>query len=183
MSALAQRLYLIRRLKNQISKERLGKIADSLWISKARYGLQLYGQVRLNGEDAKTRDLENLQTAQNNLLRTLEDVRIKDKVSIKSMLEKNKMLSINQMHAQVKLTEMWKATNYQNYPLNIEKLKPAENGRESRGVTVGKLSEPHTLNTFIGNATRLWNKAPYIIKNSKSLSVAKKEIKTFTRLA
>ena len=83
------------------------------------------------------------------------------------------------MHAQVKLTEMWKSVNYKNYPLNIGKLQPANNGREYRGVTAGKLIEPTTLNTFVGNATRLWNNAPSSIKESKSISVAEKAIKTF----
>ena len=63
---------------------------------------------------------------------------------------------------------MWKATHFNNYPLDIAKLQPANNGRETRGVTDGKLVEPKTLNTFIGNATRLWNKAPVEIKNSKN---------------
>ena len=83
------------------------------------------------------------------------------------------------MHAQVKLTEMWKSVNYKNYPLNIGKLQPANNGRESRGVTAGKLIEPTTLNTFFGNATRLWNNAPRSRKDFKSISVTKKAIKTF----
>ena len=89
------------------------------------------------------------------------------------------MLSINQMHAQVKLTEMWKANNYNNYPLRVDKMKPSSNGRITRGVTDEKLIEPLTLNTFIGNATRIWNKAPCAIKASKSISIAKKEIKKF----
>ena len=84
------------------------------------------------------------------------------------------MLSINQMHAQIKITEMWKAVHYKNYPLNIGKFQPASYGREIRGVTEGKLVEPSTLNTFIGNATRLWNKSPSFIKDSKSISLAKK---------
>ena len=65
--------------------------------------------------------MENLQLAQNNLLRTLQNVRIKDKVSIASMLERQQMLSVNQLQAQIKLTEMWKASNVNKYPLNIEK--------------------------------------------------------------
>ena len=181
LSALSQRLFLIRRLKNQVSKVRLSKIVDSLWTSKARYGLQLYGQVRLTEDDIKTATLESIQLTQNNLLRSIENVRVRDKVSIKSMLTKHNMLSINQMHAQVKLTEMWKATNFNNYPLNIARIQPANSGRESRSVTDGKLVEPKTLNTFVGNATRLWNKAPLSIKNSKSISTAKKEIKKYCK--
>ena len=83
------------------------------------------------------------------------------------------MLSINQIHAQTKITDMWKAVNYKNYPLDIVKMQPAYNGRETRGVTQKKLVEPSTLNTLIGNATRLWNKAPKVIRNSKSISTAK----------
>ena len=74
---------------------------------------------------------------------------------------------------------MWKAVNYKNYPLNIEKLQPADNGRATHGVTDGKLVEPSTLNTFIGNATCVWNKAPCVIRNAKSISRAKKEIKMY----
>ena len=130
-------------------------------------------------EDIKTKDLESLQKAQNNMLRTLENVRVKDCVSIKSMLERNNMLSINQMHAQIKITEMWKATNFKNYPLDKEKLQSTADGRITRGITEGKLIEPVTLNTFVGNATRLWNKVPNSIKSSKSISIAKREIKKY----
>ena len=137
--------------------------------------------MRLIDEDILTGMLDDLQKSQNNLLRTLSNVRIKDKVSIKVLLEQNNMLSINQMHAQVKLTEMWKALNYNNYPLNIEQLQPAENGRSTRGISRGRLAEPATLNTFIGNATRLWNKAPIVIRDSKSISAAKAAIKLFCK--
>ena len=74
---------------------------------------------------------------------------------------------------------MWKSVNYKSYPLNIGKLQPADNGRETKGVSEGKLTEPCTLNTFVGNATCLWNKAPSVIKTSKSISIAKKEIKKY----
>ena len=37
-------------LKNQVSQERLRKIAESIWTSKMRYGLQLYGEVRQTDE-------------------------------------------------------------------------------------------------------------------------------------
>ena len=43
------------------------------------------------------------------------------------------------------------------------------------------LVEPSTLNNFIGNAARLWNKAPSNIINAKTISVAKKEIKAYCK--
>ena len=99
-----------------------------------------------------------------------------DIVPIKELLDRANMLSVNQINAQVKLTEMWKASNFQNYPLNIEKYQPVVNGRVTRGASHEKLVEPPTLNTFIGNATRLWNKVPESIRNAKSISTAKKEM-------
>ena len=34
------------------------------------------------------------------------------------------MVSINQINAQIKLTEMWRAVNTANYPSNIRKFNP-----------------------------------------------------------
>ena len=43
LSALNSRLYIIRRLKNHLGMKSLTKVADSLFTSKIRYGLQLLG--------------------------------------------------------------------------------------------------------------------------------------------
>ena len=56
ISSLNQRLYLIRRLKNQVNKTRLRKVAESIWTSRLRYGLQLYGKVRQTSEDPICKD-------------------------------------------------------------------------------------------------------------------------------
>jgi hypothetical protein len=49
--ALNSKLFLIQRIKNQVHKDKLIKIAESLYISQLRYGLQLLGPVRLSDED------------------------------------------------------------------------------------------------------------------------------------
>ena len=65
IAALNQRLFLINRLKNQVSKVQLRKIAESIWSSKLRYGLQLYGEVRQTSEAKMSTELEKLQRAHN----------------------------------------------------------------------------------------------------------------------
>ena len=60
ISALNQRNFLIRRLSNHINKSQLEKVADSIWTSKMRYGLQLYGPVRKLIEDPQNGDMEKL---------------------------------------------------------------------------------------------------------------------------
>ena len=99
------------------------------------------------------------------------------------MLTKHKMLSVNQLQAQVKLTELWKVVNTDNNPLKFTHQSPAENGRETRAVSNKKLVQTKgstlTNDSFIYDATRLWNMAPESIKMSKSLLSAKAEIKKF----
>ena len=73
----------------------------------------------------------------------------------------------------------FKTTNVTTYPRTIGKVKYNEEARSTRSVTLEKLNEPKTLNTFIGDSTRLWNKAPNSIRNAQSISSAKREIKSF----
>ena len=115
------------------------------------------------------------------MLRTLENVRIRDKISVKSLLERNQMLSVNQTAAQIKLTEMWKSKNLDNYPLKPDIVLPTANGTITRNATCEKFKINNTLNTFIGDATRLWNAAPNTVTDSKSIGLAKKNIKAFCK--
>ena len=46
LSSLNQRLFMIKRLRNSLNYSGLRKVAESLFISKVRYGLQLMGEVR-----------------------------------------------------------------------------------------------------------------------------------------
>ena len=156
---------------------------DSIWNSKLRYGLQLYAKVRTDNVSPTQSIMEKLQKTQNKLVRTLENVRIKDKKRTSDMLTKNKMLSVNQLQAQIKLTELWKAVNTENNPLKFKCQIPSENGRETRAVSDKKLilSKGSTLtnDSFVYDSAKLWNNAPENIKMAKSLYSAKAEIKKF----
>ena len=78
---------------------------------------------------------------------------------------------------------MWKATNVNNYAINVNKQVTAPNGRATRGDTSGKLLEPRksslVINSCIGDSTRLWNQAAQSVKNCTTIWTAKKEIKKF----
>ena len=64
--------------------------------------------------------MDDLEKSQNKLFRLLNNTRIKDKIKTKSIAQNLKMLSVNQINAQVKLTEMWKAQNIEDYPIQNE---------------------------------------------------------------
>jgi hypothetical protein len=115
LSALNLRLFMVKRMSNHVSKKRLQRIVDSLWTSKLRYGLQLCTEGRLTEDQPKNQVVAMVQKAQNKMLRVLDETQIVDQKSTKILLEEQNMLSVNQMAAQIKLTEMWKASNDPQY--------------------------------------------------------------------
>ena len=54
------------------------------------------------------------------------------------MLEKFNMQSINQLNASVKLLEMWKALNVDNYPLSIKRQEINAEGVSTRADQAGR---------------------------------------------
>ena len=87
--------------------------------------------------------------------------------------------------AQIKLTEVWKSLNIPDYPTQWKKR---EDGLKKAGlkstnkpdlIVTGKSSLQDS--TFINDAARVWNSAPQAIKNCKSTSTVKKQIKIFVR--
>ena len=81
-------------------------MVDGLFTSKLRYGLQLYGKVRTKDSDPENEEFKSIQLVQNNLMRALNGTKVKDMISISSLLSKFGMLSVNQLNPQVKLAEI-----------------------------------------------------------------------------
>ena len=164
ISALNSRLYIIRRLQSHLSKKAVLKVVDGIFTSKLRYGLQLFGKVRTSSSDSESAEFRAIQIIQNNLLRSLNGSKIKDMVSISSLLKKYNMLSVNQLNAKVKLQEVWKALNVEDYPLIVERQSSDASRVSTRADTIQKPIEiGKTLlvqKTCISDAIQLWNKAP-----------------------
>ncbi len=78
LSSLKQRLFTIRRLSNNIHLKKLKEIADSIWTSKLRNGLQLYSEERTSNEQPTSQIMKELQKSQNKLLRVSDRIKITD---------------------------------------------------------------------------------------------------------
>ena len=182
MSSLNQRLFFIRRLANSVNKSALKKVADSIFTSKIRYGLQLLGKVRWLENDVHTQDLKNIQLTQNKLARLLNGKKLIDKVNTKVLLDNLNMLSVNQINAQIKITEAWKNSQDIDYPL---KFKKVTNDCHTRAATNGDMIEfgksDLVKSSFLSDASKAWNKTPMEIKECNTLWSAKKAIKTFVK--
>ena len=181
-SSLNQRLFIIRRIKRQIPKEKLMSVVHSLWVSKLRYGLQLCTKVSITASDRRSAAMKSLQLTQNRMLRALNGSKIKDMISIKSMLSKFNLLSVNQLSAQIKLIEVWKSLNVEGYPLTLDPYN-----KQERSISAELRPKPTRIfddtfrlqisnHSFNADAARLWNLAPTSIKTATTLSTAKTAI-------
>ena len=186
-SSLNSRLFIIRRLKNQIPSNKIISIVHSLWMSKLRYGLQLCTKVRLTENDPTSTDLKSLQLTQNRMLRVIINCKIKDKISIKSMLEKCGLLSVNQLAASIKLVEVWKSLNREGYPIRLEpynhnlpnqthNLRPKPNRTLNDYCRLRKFES-----SFAIDAARIWNAAPKEITCASSLNSAKNAVRLYCK--
>ena len=74
------------------------------------------GKVRWNENDSVNQELKAIQLVQNKLLRSLNNVKISDKIRSQTLANNNNFLFVNQLNAQIKITEKWKFKN-KDYPL------------------------------------------------------------------
>ena len=184
-TSLNQRLFVIRRVMRQIPRNKLMMIVHSLWMSKLRYGLQLCTKVRQSEQVTKTEFSKSLQLTQNRMLRLINNSRIKDKISVKSMLKKFNLLSVNQLAAQIKLQEVWKSVHIKKYGITLDpynahmpstnlSLRPKVN-RTFNDSSRLVLAE----HSFTIDAAKLWNNAPSEVTSAKNLSQAKKASRAY----
>ena len=120
LSSLKQRLYVLRRLKIFMNARALKKVADSIFPSKIRYGLQLLGKIRWSSQDSVQGDLEAIQKVQNKMVRLLNGKTVAYKINTKVLLKNINMLSVNQINAQIKITEVLKAMQDSSHLMKIK---------------------------------------------------------------
>ena len=112
---------------------------------------------------------------------------LKKHVTSASFLLKYNLPSVNQLAVEIKLTEAWKSTNVDLYPVKMEPFNQGRPGID-RTVRTGtrKLwnDEANTAAklSFIRDTAKLWNNAPEKITNAANLSCAKSEIKKYCKL-
>jgi hypothetical protein len=158
-------------------------IVHSLWVSKLRYGLQLCTKVQLTPEERKSTLMKSLQLTQNRLLRLLNNSRVADKISTKTLLEKFQLLSVNQLAAEIKLTETWKSINVDGCPINLDPYNHNQDKSDHRlrPQPMRIFNDSHRLqlaqSSFHVDSAKLWNSAPPNVQNARTLSMAKKAIK------
>ena len=125
------------------------------------------------------------------MLRAINGTRIGDNISILSMLKKFSLLSVNQLTAQIKLTEAWKAVHVENYAIKLDPYKrPQPDNDHAQALTLRP--RPNRVfddscrlaiskESFSIDAARLWNQAPACLTSALTLGAAKTAILTHVK--
>ena len=95
------------------------------------------------------------------------------------MLDKLGWLSINQMAAEARLIEVWKALNLNNSLTGLfEKVQGPTRAANQNRIKLGANSKIKE-NSFLYPSVTLWNMAPTSVVEAKKESIAKKSIRKF----
>ena len=131
--------------------------------------------------------MKALQLTQNRLLGMLNNTRVSDKISIKSMLEKFQLFSVNQFSAEIKLIEVWKSINTEGSPINLAPYNPnivqTDHSLRPQPSRIFHDSARLALSqsSFHIDAAKVWNGAPAAVHGAATLSSAKKAIKIYCK--
>ena len=174
---------LIRRLSWHFPNSLLKQIVFGLVISSLRYGLSVYGPVRMNDTEAKNSQCSHLQKILNENMRILARKKLSDRVSIENLISLTNLPSVNRLSIADKLMEVWKSFNISGYPSSniftkIEKpphLMLRSNTRGDMLIPFG------SKNDLVKVCTRLWNDAPLEIRQATSHNIAKNRILKYVR--
>ena len=92
------------------------------------------------------------------------------------------MMSVNQTQAQIKLVEMWKSKNINNYPIKPDIITVTENGTTTRSAMAGIFRQNETPSPFLEMPPGLWNQTAAELKSAKTfLKSAKGLAKKFAK--
>ena len=107
-----------------------------------------------------------------------------DKIPTYQIHKELNMQTVNQINAQIKLLDVWKAQQYERHPTSYPRRNDANLEQRTRAAVANNLLEAHggkiITSTCINDAAKLWNAAPDCIKNNVSIHSVKKCIKEYT---
>ena len=129
--------------------------------------------MRLSAEDPINKDIKAIQMVQNKLARLMNGKSLKDKIPTEVLLRNANLLSVNQINAKIKLQEIWKILNIEDYPIKIVLNSVHHDQVATRSMINSTPIEQGAIalltRTCISDAIILWNVAPSDIKTCTSL--------------
>ena len=99
----------LKHLATKFPKQLFIPVTHGPVLTKLRYGLAVYGDVRIEEGDTTPGRMRKLQVALNRIARFLTGIRLQDRIKTEVLLQRAKLPNVNQMAAEKKLGETFRA--------------------------------------------------------------------------
>lgn len=183
-AAARQKASLVARLGHHVPKGRyLRTLATGLFAGKVSHALAAVAMPRLSAEDKENTRYKLVQTAQNDVARTVTGHTRSEHVTVPVLLQEAHLQSINAMVVSAVALEAWTSFHSSDgvdggrNPLGIA-IFGNDNGRTTRASEKGHTHiELRGENTLASNAGKIWNASPAL-----RLALTRGEAKAAARL-
>ena len=144
----------------------------------------LFCPIRIKDTDPQSHSINGIKTIYNDVLRLLCGSKRENRKPIEELLAETGWLSINQLSCEIRLIEVWKSLNLDNYCLKdlFEVVQSTQQTRSSNKIRLksgfkSRLRE----NSFQYPSVQLWNSAPSSVTSATTESSARSAIKIFVQ--
>ena len=180
ISKMNHGLALMRQLRGTLTKDQMKQIGDGLVMSHARYGIAVYlsDQACINQDSQHHKNITQIQTKQNDLMRMIVNKTRGDRYSREQLLKDCNMKSINHILCESILCELWGAfsNNRETITNEFQSNISSRNGPTLRTVT--------DQQAFASIAAQLWNRTSSSLRqlnitNNQARSEIRETIKRY----
>ena len=182
---LRQKLGMLKRIRHKVGRHKLQIIGEAIFTSKIRYGIALYGTPKFDfssQEQSLEGNVQKLQVIQNDYIRVICNLKRADHVVMKTVREKLRMMSVNQLNIYHVALEMFNIMVKSSAERLKKKFTLQENtsyslrNRENGAVKIpAKPSKSYF--SYIG--PKLYNFLPEVIRKQKNQNIFKGLLKTW----
>ena len=162
-------------------------LVHGLQLSKVRYGLPLFSNIRVSEDEPTSSSMQSLQVETNKGLRVVVGCTLADRRPVQDLVAEVNVPTVNQLAVEATLMDVWRQINF-HLPA-AEYFVPLENyvidGRVTRRTGKGLLAsipcDESGAARFFQQGAMLWNLAPQNLRDEMDENKAKRLIRDFAR--
>mgnify|MGYP003841608465 FL=1 len=178
---------LFSRLSKFTPNKFLMPLVHGLQLSKVRYGLPLFSNIRVSEDEPTSSSMRSLQVETNKGLRVVVGCTLADRRPVQDLVAEVNVPTVNQLAVEATLMDVWRQINF-HLPA-AEYFVPLENyvidGRVTRRTGKGLLAsipcDESGAARFFQQGAMLWNLAPQNLRDEMDENKAKRLIRDFAR--